>query len=113
MTKLRKQEQPIIDSLKPYLIRKEEDINTNNSWGFGGAIKDVYYYEVEGIEFSIHVGRASTRHSGSFRFFNLRNSYQNICSESPTKINIFVSQILGGNPEDKAKAFKSLEHGNL
>lgn len=56
--------------------------NTNNDWGFGGAIKDVYDIT---DTISIHTGIACFRHTGTTPFINLRMN-GNIIAEDMKEI---------------------------
>lgn len=95
-----KNQKEIISKLEPYLISVQKKVNTNNSWGFGGAIKDVYQYKVGDIEFSIHTGKAYTRHGGTYPFFNLRFKHI-IRSEETSVIKRLITDLIG---EDSLKS---------
>lgn len=101
MPKLRKAEQEIIESLEPYLVNLKTNVNTNNAWGFGGALKDIYEYNYEGTPFSIHVGIASTRHAGTSRIFNLWYK-DDIVSRSIKYVSKFVNALQNSNTSEKA-----------
>jgi hypothetical protein len=45
-----------------------EHVNTNNAWGFGGAIKDIYHLP-GGVE--IHIGTVYFRHAPEERFVRM------------------------------------------
>lgn len=58
-------------------------VNTNNAWGFGGAIKTVYHLS-NGT--SVHKGKVCYRHAPSTTFINLRDSNGNILLDGKKKL---------------------------
>lgn len=68
---LTKAEKRLIDIIKPFIV-SEETLNTNNGWGFGGAIKTVYRLNKDNI--TLHIGYACYRHLPSENFINLRRN---------------------------------------
>ena len=70
---------------------KIERKNTNNAWGFGGAVKDVYY--LPNTENTIHIGHASYRHMPSAAFINLRDESGRIITESENEIFEYINSI--------------------
>lgn len=64
--------------------------NTNNGWGFGGAIKTVYELP-EG--YSVHDGTAYYRHAKPEKFINLRKNGC-ILTEVPKEILREVTKLL-------------------
>lgn len=79
----------ILNLAKPYVVKTELGLNTNNSWGFGGAVKDVYTLE---NGYTIQTGVASYRHSPSVKFTNLRNEKGTILTENKGNILNFIHQ---------------------
>lgn len=62
-----------MSKLTEYLKLKEftvtKDINTNNDWGFGGAIKDIY---IKG-DIQVTIGTAYYRHARPEKFIRINN----------------------------------------
>lgn len=42
------------------------DYNTNNGWGFGGSRGKKYVFQSGGVILTLKIGKAGTRHMGSF-----------------------------------------------
>ena len=57
----------LTDYLKQNDFQVTKGINTNNDWGFGGAIKDVYIKS----DISVTIGRACYRHTPSTKFIRI------------------------------------------
>lgn len=65
----------LIDLIKPISEKIERGVNTNNAWGFGGAVKDIYHLKPLnklGQKLTVHKGIATYRHLESQQFINLR-----------------------------------------
>jgi hypothetical protein len=74
-------------SLDKYLLdngfKVERNINTNNSWGFGGAVKDVY---TKG-KIIVNIGVATQRHTGQFPFITISKDNNRIFDETQSANN--------------------------
>ena len=61
----------------------EKDINTNNSWGFGGAIKDVYTKDT----IRVVIGIAYYRHAPATPFIRVFKDGESLFDELNNKCN--------------------------
>lgn len=70
------------DFLEKNAVSIERKVNTNNGWGFGGAIKTIYHLN---SDYSVHTGTAYYRHARPSRFTNLRDEFGSIVHEESRK----------------------------
>lgn len=75
---------------------KQEQINTNNAWGFGGTRGTKYYFDKN---VTLVLGKAGTRHQGEFAHTTVRWDGVKVCDYSGHKIDLaakWVESILNG-----------------
>lgn len=69
---------------------KSEKMNTNNAWGFGGAIKTRYYLK---DDLFVDIGFACYRHLPSQTFINIKDDGGNILCEGKEDVSAFLTKI--------------------
>jgi len=75
------------------VVDVQKNVNTNNAWGFGGAIKTIYTLA---NGFTIHKGTAYYRHAKPEKFINLRTSEGTIVAEGKKEMESYLNKL---NPE--------------
>jgi hypothetical protein len=92
LTNERNKKMGLVKNLKSMNL-KNEKVNSNNAWGFGGAVKTIYYLN----GFEIHIGKCYYRHLSAKKLNVLYDNENKIVTNNLKKINEFVNSYINKN----------------